>query len=354
MTPAAAAAAPAVSFLLAVYDDARFVPATLRSILAQTFGDFELVVVDDASTDGTADIVRSTGDPRVRYVRNERNLGQVPSLNRGLGLCRAPLVARIDGDDLCEPDRLAHQVGYMRDHPGVSACATWTTEVDEHDRVVGGVEPPDDVDHVRWSLCHTLRLYHPSMMFRRADVAAVGGYDPSYPATEDYELWTRLVAAGRPIGVVPRRLIRYRRRAGQLSDVHGERQRAVGSAIATRYVSRVLGKPCAPRAVAAMRSLLSWRPVDPATLSADSVREALALMWELRRALLGRAAAAARTAADAEVGAHLLRQGRRLLRDAPARSIDLAAYLMRLPRHRRSGLVLLFAGARCAAGRRQP
>ena len=76
--------APRLSFLLAVHNDARFVGATLGSILGQTFGDFELVAVDDASTDGTADLLRSTGDARVRYVRNESNLGPVPSLNRGL------------------------------------------------------------------------------------------------------------------------------------------------------------------------------------------------------------------------------------------------------------------------------
>ena len=111
---------PHVSFLLAVHNDARFIGATLRSILDQTFDDFELVVVDDASTDGTADLLRSSGDRRIRYVRNEDNLGQVPSLNVGLKLCRGELVARIDGDDLCEPTRLAAQVKYLGDYPDIA------------------------------------------------------------------------------------------------------------------------------------------------------------------------------------------------------------------------------------------
>ena len=341
---------PAVSVLLAVHNDARFLPATLDSILGQTFDDFELVTIDDASTDATPQILQSAGDPRIRYFRNDQNAGLVRSLNRGLALCRGRLIARIDGDDLCERERFAAQVAYLAEHPDLAGCATWTTEIDEHDQVIGALEPCEDPDHVRWSLCHTNRLYHPSIMLRRDVLAEAGGYDAAYPATEDYELWTRLIAGGERFAVVPRRLIRYRRRPGSVSAIHRDRQRTVGHQIATRYVSQLLGRPCDEQTVALMRQMMSWERVDAAT-SAQQVKAALKLMADVRRQALGRAGDAARAAADAEVAERLVQQGRLLLRDAPRLSVALGMYVMRLPRHRSAGLNVALAGARCMSGR---
>ena len=347
------AASPRVSVLLAVHNDARFVAATLRSILDQTFAQFELVVVDDASTDGTADILQRTGDGRVRYFRNEQNLGQVPSLNRGLQSCRGELVARIDGDDVCAPQRLAAQVEHLDEHADVAGCATWTTEIDENDRVIGAVEPCGDPDHVRWSLCHTNRLYHPSMMLRRAVLERAGGYDPAYPATEDYELWTRLVAGGARLGVVPRALIRYRRRAGSLSATYADRQRRVGCQIATRYIGQLIGEPCDERTVALMRALMSWEHIDPHAAADGQVKAVTGLMSRVRDATLADASASTRVAADAEVAAQFVRQGRLLLKEAPDAAARLGLYVARLPGNRVAGIKLLPAAARCVAGQRR-
>lgn len=342
---------PHVSFLLAVYNDARFLPETLQSLFAQTFRDFEIVVIDDASTDATAEILQSTGDPRLRYFRNEENLGQVPSLNRGLKHCRGELIARIDGDDLCEPDRLAAQVEHLAAHPSMAGCATWTTEIDVHGVVQGATEPCGDPEHVRWSMCHTLRLYHPSMMVRRRVYEEAGGYDQTHPATEDYELWTRLVGNGSRLGIVPRRLIRYRRREGSISHLNHERQRRVGHQLATRYTSQILGHTCEEPVVVLMRDLLSWTRLDPAVVSARSVAEALRLMKELRTRVLSSACKAARAAADEEVAEHLTRHGRLLLKDAPDISARLGLYVARLPGHRGTGSRLAGEALRCLAGR---
>lgn len=341
---------PRVSFLLAVHNDEPFLPATLRGIFAQTFSDFELVAVDDASTDATARILQASGDPRVRYVRNDVNVGQVPSLIRGTALCRGELVARIDGDDVCEPQRLAAQVQFLDERPHLAGCATWTTEVDEHDNVVGAVEPCGEPDYVRWHMGHTLRLYHPTMTLRRKAVVDAGGYDAAYPATEDYELWTRLVAAGRKLGVVEQRLVRYRRRSGSISDTNRERQKSVGRRISTRYVGQLLGRPADEATVGVMKTLLSWEQLAAATPPAQ-VAAALALMAAFRRHTLTRATPRARQSADAEVAGHLLRQGRLLLKDAPALSAKLATHVTGLPNHRLAGLRLLATAGRCVAGR---
>jgi hypothetical protein len=356
--------APRVSFLLAVHNDARFVGATLASMLGQTFGDFEIVAIDDASTDGTADILRSAGDARIRYFRNQTNLGQVPSLNRGLALCRGEAVARIDGDDVCEPQRLAAQVKYLDDHPDISGCGTWTTEIDAEDRVIGGAEPYPDPDYVRWSLCHTNWLYHPSMTLRREVFEEAGGYDVAYPACEDYELWTRIVAAGHRLGVVPQRLIRYRRRPGSLTAMYADNQRRVGHKTATRYIRMLIGDPCDEQTVTLMRMIMSWEQFPAAggvgegeSVAAGSAfitanaKAVVGLMYRIRRATIAHAAPAPRAAADADAANHLLRRGRVLLRDAPGVSAVLGSYIARLPHHRLAGLKLFATAVRCLAGR---
>lgn len=343
--------APRVSVLLAVHNDERFLPATLASVLGQSMRDFEIIAVDDASTDTTPQLLRAPGDPRLRYSRNEQNLGQVPSLNRGLAACRAPLVARIDGDDVCEPDRLEQQLRYLQARPELVGCGTWTIEIDPEDRVIGQQEPPDDPAHVRWSLCHTNRLYHPSMMLRRDALLQAGGYDERFPASEDYEMWTRLIAGGASIGVVPQRLIRYRRRPGSISDRHRDRQRCFTQQIATRYVSALLGRAVSADQVALMGELLSWRrPSSDELLECHRdgrLKSTLRLIALLRRQLLSRASAAAQRAAEDEIATHLERHARRLLRDAPSVALPLSWAMLHLPHHRPSALRLLAMVLRC-------
>lgn len=346
--------APKVSVLLAVHNDARFISATLDSILAQDFTDFELVLIDDASSDGTADIVKGVADPRIRYSRNGVNAGLAASLNRGLEMCEGEFIARIDGDDLCEPQRLTVQLQYLADHADLAGCASWTTEIDENDAIIGALEPCADPDYVRWSLCHTNRLYHPSMMLRRAVFELSGRYDPDYLATEDYELWTRMIAGGARLGIVPRRLIRYRRRAGSITSTHVNHQRRVGSQIASRYISQLIGHPCDEPTVALMRSLMSWQQAGFEPITREQVKAVTSLMGAVRQAALaGRdpAVRRSRAAADAEVADRLCRQARAMLKDAPSAAASLGAYVARLPGHRSEGLKLIATAGRCAIGR---
>ncbi len=346
--------APAVSVLLPVHNGARFLPATLRSLWRQTFTDFEVVAVDDASTDDTPAILAAEGDARLRVVRNEANLGLVGTLNRGLALCRGSFVARIDDDDLCEPERVAEQVRHLSEHRDLAGCGTWTTEIDEEDQDVGAQHPFPDPDYLRWSMGHTLRLYHPTVMLRRNVYEACGGYDPDYAHTEDYELWTRLAAQGHRIGMVPRALVRYRRRAGSITSKHRDHQRVVASQIAARYVGSLLGTDVPEPEVALMRALLSWDRPDPAALAHDRLEGALRLMGRFRHATLARAAPGARAAADEEVAGHLLRHGRMLLKEAPGSAWRIALYVARLPGHRRAGLSLAVRAVRCLYGATTP
>src|SRR5262245_14197402 len=115
---------PAISVLMPIYNAGRFLPAAVESVLAQTFADFELIAIDDGSRDGSSEVLAQLAarDPRIRVFAQE-NRGIVATLNRALELARAPLVARMDADDLSRPDRFAKQIAFLRQHPEVAAVS---------------------------------------------------------------------------------------------------------------------------------------------------------------------------------------------------------------------------------------
>jgi len=185
---------PRVTVLMAVYNGLPYLRQAIESVLAQSFADFELLVIDDASSDGSAECVRSYDDPRIRLICNERNLGQTPSLNRGLELARGEYVARLDQDDLCAPERLEKQVALLDTRPDVAVVASWARLIDNGGQPAGLWRGTIDdfPDFFSTLLLGNCPFVHSSVMMRRDAVVEVGGYDPAFKRMQDYELWTRL------------------------------------------------------------------------------------------------------------------------------------------------------------------
>lgn len=206
--------APRVSIVMAAYNGEPYVRDAIRSVLDQDFADFELVVVDDGSTDGTAATVIGFGDARIRYHRNERNLGQTPSLNVGLRLARGKYIARLDTDDEYLPGKLRRQVEFLDAHPDVALCGTWARCIDEHGAASGVFRAPTREPDVAFRLVWSSPVCHVSVMMRRDPVIEVGGYDESYRYAADYQLWSELVARGHRLVNIPEYLMRYRVFAG--------------------------------------------------------------------------------------------------------------------------------------------
>jgi glycosyltransferase involved in cell wall biosynthesis len=185
---------PRVSVVLAVYNGERHLEASVRSILDQSFRDFELIVVDDGSNDGTTDIlaraVRSDG--RTVIVRQE-NRGLTVSLNRGIGLARGCYIARQDADDISLPARLQRQVAYLDAHPAVGALGTGADVIDGSGKIVGALGVALGAKAVTRGLL-TLRStpVHGSMMMRKSALDATGGYREAFPVGQDFDLWLRL------------------------------------------------------------------------------------------------------------------------------------------------------------------
>jgi glycosyltransferase involved in cell wall biosynthesis len=189
----------------------------LESILAQTSTDFELIAVDDGSRDASAGILKdfAARDPRIRVVSQE-NRGIVVALNRALELARAPLVARMDADDISRPDRFAKQFALLGEHPDVVAVSGGIDFIDERGRYIKTVLFPTLPESIASELLFHSVVVHPAVMMRTASVRAVGGYRRVARHAEDYDLWLRLNEVGR-IANLPDVVLSFRTHAANTS-----------------------------------------------------------------------------------------------------------------------------------------
>ena len=201
---------PAVSVLMAVRNGAPWVGEAAKSVFAQTAADLELIVIDDGSTDATSALLATFRDPRLR-VEHQPPSGLTRSLNRALALARAPLVARLDADDVALPDRLACQRAFLYAHPDIGLLGTGAREVDVSGREVRRVSPPEKDADIRRALIRRNPFVHSSVMMRRHLVERLGGYDETLPVAQDYDLWMRMSRVTRmanlPTPLVVRRLL---------------------------------------------------------------------------------------------------------------------------------------------------
>lgn len=203
---------PKVTVLMPVHNGGTYLSAAIDSILGQTFTEMEFLIVDDGSTDKTPDILTAYAgrDERIRILRNEANLGIVASLNRGLVEARAPLLARMDADDLSLPERLEEQYRFLEDHPSKGLVGTWAEIWEEEHRTGRVHRHPVDETLIRFELLFGNPFVHSSVMMRRAVAREVGGYlAPRSPYPEDYDLWSR-ISEKTGVANIPQTLTVYR------------------------------------------------------------------------------------------------------------------------------------------------
>jgi glycosyltransferase involved in cell wall biosynthesis len=198
---------PCVSVVLPVYNVAPYIEATIASILAQTFEDFELLVLDDCSTDETVAKVQAIKDPRLRLVQNPRNIGRAGTDNAALAYVQGQYIAKMDGDDLCHPERLARQVAFLRQHPDVNVVGCWMQNFGASTYLNQYPEHPDDA---RVLTLFTLPTGNPSMMMRTSLFRQQAmHYDASLRQTEDYDFCARYIQQLR-IATIQAPLLEYR------------------------------------------------------------------------------------------------------------------------------------------------
>jgi GT2 family glycosyltransferase len=236
---------PRISVAMSVYNTAPYLALAIESILGQSEPDFEFLIVNDGSTDGSGAIIDSfaAADARIRPIHQE-NRGLVASLNRLVEEARAPIVARMDADDIALPERFARQLAFLEANPDHGVVGAWAACIDEK----GAPRPEACPDHPTSHEAFLEKLEtgpllcHPAVMMRREVVRAAGGYHRAYRHCEDYDLWLRLSERTK-ICSLPERLILYRHSDTQVSSRHVVAQQT-GAAIAWEaHRERLAGRP---------------------------------------------------------------------------------------------------------------
>lgn len=218
---------PRISVLLPVYNAERYVAEAVASILAQTRGDFELLVIDDGSTDRSPEILAEFArrDPRVRFQRQE-NAGYLQALNRMLAEAQGEYVARMDADDVALPERFARQAAFLQQHPEYVVVGSAVANIDEDgDEFCIQPLPQDHAELEAGLLRGRCGICHPAAMIRRDALLAVGGYRQECYGAEDQDLWLRLSERGR-LANLPEVLLKYRVHPHNFTFQHHERSLA--------------------------------------------------------------------------------------------------------------------------------
>lgn len=200
-----------VTVLLPVYNGGQSLRQAIESILTQDHRDFELLIIDDASSDDSRATIRAYAerDSRIRAVYHAHNLGLSTTLNEGLQLAGRDLVARMDQDDESLPSRLRVQTEFMRTHPEIAVAGSFVYHMGSRRRYDRLIRFPVTFGEIRDRLPHENPLYHPSVIMRRREILALGGYRDEFKNAEDYDLWFR-ASKRYKIGMIPEPLLRYR------------------------------------------------------------------------------------------------------------------------------------------------
>ncbi|WP_243371789.1 glycosyltransferase [Geotalea sp. SG265] len=184
---------PKVSVVMPVFNGARYLGEAIQSVLDQTFTDFELIIIDDGSCDNSYCIASTFSDIRIRLVRHSKNMGVVAALNHGFMLARGELIARMDADDICLPQRLSRQVSFMEHNSAVGISGSWMLACGESGSDVWSV--PLSHNSIKSRLLFQSPLFHPTVIIRKACLNNhLLHYLKEFEYAEDYELWSRCVS----------------------------------------------------------------------------------------------------------------------------------------------------------------
>ena len=258
MTPPETRRLPVVSVITPAHNAGRFIESAVRSVLEQSCVRLEIIVVDDASTDDTAERVVAFADHRVRLLRLDRNVGVSAARNEGIRAAQADLLAFLDADDECEPERLSRQLAFLASNGDVDALGTAISVMDDHGRRLGYRAYRQTHDQIlrRMEFANPFALS--TVVARKAAVMAAGGFDPTWRLAEDYDLWSRMALAGCRFANLPEPLTRYRVHAGATKAVAVKAQIRATRTVKKRYWRQTMGP--AARARLAAEGLLLLAP----------------------------------------------------------------------------------------------
>jgi len=235
---------PQISVILPVHNAGSFLSSAIDSVLKQTFRDFELLLIDDGSSDASRDIIARYKDSRITALYRD-HAGLVTALNEGIRRAQGTYLARMDADDISLPQRFEKQLAFLRS-TGTCICGTQAVSINEQGKEMGFYDVPLSYTAIRkYAFLHN-PFIHPTVMAKKEVIQAVGGYRAKFKHTEDYDLWTRIIPQYR-VGNMEERLLKYRIAQNSVTRSHQLAMRTQASLIRLQYVSKrlryVLKKP---------------------------------------------------------------------------------------------------------------
>lgn len=230
--------APHVSIVVPVHNGARWLGETLESLYAQSLKNFEVILVDDASTDEIGEVLNRHPDARLRVIHLNENIGVSGARNHGIGLASGQCIAFCDADDLCHPLRLEKQWTFLEEHEEIGLCGSAFTCFDTQDRDT--VTPPETSVQIRKAMMRG-NCFGLSTVMAKTPLLKAHRFDTSIGVAEDYELWSRLVAAGVQAANLSTSLVRYRLHPQQASKHKGSQLDQISRRVRALYCARLLG-----------------------------------------------------------------------------------------------------------------
>lgn len=226
---------PLISVIMSVYNDEAFLAEAINSILIQSEQDFEFIIIDDASTDRSVDIIKGYRDTRIRLYVNSKNEGLTKNLNKGIRLSKGKFIARMDGDDISRPDRFKKQVEYMRKHQNVMLSSCWTHAFGENNSIL---DIKGTSEQLRVMMLIRPVLMHPGFMMRREIIEEGMLYDETFRTTQDYAFQVQ-VSKKYDVGMVNCILLNYRMHKKQVSNARNTEQSYNADRVRTGLLERL-------------------------------------------------------------------------------------------------------------------
>ena len=207
---------PKITVLMSVYNGEKYLKEAIDSILNQTFKDFEFLIINDGSTDKTAEILQSYDDPRIKIVNNDKNMDLTKSLNKGLRIARGKYIARMDADDVSLPQRFKKQVDYLEENVTAGLVGTFSYTIGEGGEILNEGKPPSENKEIKKALLKGNQFCGPSVMFREKCIDRIGFFREEFRYAQDYDLWLR-IADKYDVANIPEPLYERRIHSGCIS-----------------------------------------------------------------------------------------------------------------------------------------
>jgi len=201
---------PKISVVMSVYNGEKYLEESIKSVLNQTFKNFEFIIINDGSTDGTDNILEKfrKQDTRIKMIR-QKNVGLTKSLNKGVKLAQGKYIARIDADDIAMPERLEKQLEFMESNLRLGAIGCWYYMIDKDGKIIKKCKPPTELLKIKKSLLNSVALIHPALMIKKEVLEKVNFYDEKFRYAQDRDLLFRIIEHYQQ-GIVPKFLLKFR------------------------------------------------------------------------------------------------------------------------------------------------